>query len=526
MAFHLKPRWVLLLVLIVFIACKIPHLYYPYYWDESWPYGTAIQEMYRHGISLMPNAIDAEISRGHPLFFHSIAAIWMHIFGSSHFAMHSFALFISVLFLIAIYEVGLRLFNQRVAVTSILIVATQVVFFVQSSFVLFEMLVAFLAFLSIYFYVKDKYVLTILCLTALFYTKESGLIVGFVIGLDAVVGLFNKQIATKTRLWRIVSIAIPCALIGIYFIIQKHVRGWYIFPLYNELIEHSWQSFWYKFRMSCIRGAFYENLKFYYFIVLMALSIIAAVKNKSLKYLAFLIPAIIIYYFVDDMRAGRILPSIPFFILFVLSVFYFLYVFSNSKFYVKTEQRRFIVLTGLFILCFLCFSTMNFFTYRYLIVAIIPLLFLTAVFYDMLITHSFKALYYLLLAIILLIGFFSFKFNDGYGDADLGAFDAMDMQQNIAGYMSSNNYYNNCIGGGLFLTNQSLVNADAGYTKDSKSFKTVRSEIDRNTEFAIFDNISPDSRYNDIKRDTSFLLVYTYVNKKKRKIWAEIYQRK
>jgi len=109
MLIFLKPRWVLFLVLVIFIACKIPHLYYPYYWDESWPYAVAIKDMYKHGISLLPSAIDPELSRGHPLFFHAFAAIWMNIFGASHVAMHSLALFISVLFLIAVYEAGLRL---------------------------------------------------------------------------------------------------------------------------------------------------------------------------------------------------------------------------------------------------------------------------------------------------------------------------------------------------------------------------------------------------------------------------------
>src|SRR5271170_3215814 len=99
MAEFFKNRWVLFLVLIVFILCKIPHLHYPYYWDESWPYAVAIRDMYLHGVSLMPTAIDPELSRGHPLFFHAIAAIWMHIFGNSHISMHSFALTISVLFL-------------------------------------------------------------------------------------------------------------------------------------------------------------------------------------------------------------------------------------------------------------------------------------------------------------------------------------------------------------------------------------------------------------------------------------------
>src|SRR5580704_9697985 len=104
MAEFLKKRWVLFLVLIVFAVCKLPHLHYAYYWDESWPYAVAIKTMYYHGISLMPNAIDPELSRGHPLFFHAIAALWMNIFGASHVSMHSFALLISLLLLVTLYE--------------------------------------------------------------------------------------------------------------------------------------------------------------------------------------------------------------------------------------------------------------------------------------------------------------------------------------------------------------------------------------------------------------------------------------
>ena len=96
MTAFVKKYWVLLLVLLVFVIFKIPHLFYPYYWDESWPYAPAIREMLHHGISLMPDAVNPELSRGHPLFFHAIAALWMKIFGSSHFAMHSFSPFIIV----------------------------------------------------------------------------------------------------------------------------------------------------------------------------------------------------------------------------------------------------------------------------------------------------------------------------------------------------------------------------------------------------------------------------------------------
>jgi 4-amino-4-deoxy-L-arabinose transferase-like glycosyltransferase len=129
MANFLKRRWLLFAVLVVFILCKVPHLYYPFYWDESWPYATAVRTMYNHGISLMPGAIEGELSRGHPLFFHAAAATWMKVFGATHFSMHCFALFIAVCCLVAVYEAGLRLFNQRVALLALLLVATQAIFF-------------------------------------------------------------------------------------------------------------------------------------------------------------------------------------------------------------------------------------------------------------------------------------------------------------------------------------------------------------------------------------------------------------
>jgi 4-amino-4-deoxy-L-arabinose transferase-like glycosyltransferase len=151
MALFLRSRWVLILVLIAFIACKIPHLFYPYYWDESSPYAPAIKEMCKQGIGLLPGSLDPALSRGHPLFFHAVAALWMRLFGPSHVAMHSFALLIAVLFLIAIYEVATHLYNQRTAVFALLLAGTQLTFFIQASFVLMEIMLALQVFLTLYF---------------------------------------------------------------------------------------------------------------------------------------------------------------------------------------------------------------------------------------------------------------------------------------------------------------------------------------------------------------------------------------
>ena len=115
------------MVLAVFVILKILHLSYPYYWDECWPYAAAIRQMYEHGVSLSPIAIDVELSHGHPLLFHCMVALWMHVFGHSHFAMHSFALLVSLLLLVAVYEAGYRLFNKNTATIALLLVVTQVI---------------------------------------------------------------------------------------------------------------------------------------------------------------------------------------------------------------------------------------------------------------------------------------------------------------------------------------------------------------------------------------------------------------
>src|SRR5476651_1029876 len=119
----IRDRWLLFIVVIVFIMLKISALSYPFFWDESWSYAPGVKLMYLHGPSLMPNAIDLFYSRGHPMLFYAAAATWMHIFGTGHVAQHSFALLISVTFLVSIYETTLRLFNKRVAIISLLLVA-------------------------------------------------------------------------------------------------------------------------------------------------------------------------------------------------------------------------------------------------------------------------------------------------------------------------------------------------------------------------------------------------------------------
>ncbi len=520
---YIKDRLPLFIILLIFVALKIPQLHYAFYWDECWPYAPALKAMYIHGPSLMPNAIDAELSRGHPLLFHALAAIWMNIFGTSHVSLHSFALLISVLFLIAIYETALRIFGCRVAVLALTLIIVQEMFFIQSSILLPEMLVALWCFLSLVFYAKEKYLLTALCLTLLFYTKESGLVMGAVLGIDAIAGSFKKGTSLKLLLYRLLSVGIPCVLIAVFFLIQKHLLGWYIFPMHNGMIQHKWNIVWFNFRMCGIETLYCAQMRNYYFLLLAAVAVITAIKRKKLKLLTILLPVVCIYYFVDDTRAGRLLPSVPFFIVFILSALCFIYTYSASEYCTSPQQRKLIRLSGWFILCFLCFSAMNFFTPRYILAAMIPMLFITSVFYLQVIKLSFTWLYYPVILLVLGIGVRAYMHNEVYGDCEHGIFDALTVQQGVTDYFEKNVARDQQIGA-MFMESQHLTDPATGFLHSEKAFKNVKWEVGSNTHYAVFDDIEPDEkRYLQIKGDTGFYLAKRI---EKGIVWAEIYKRK
>jgi 4-amino-4-deoxy-L-arabinose transferase-like glycosyltransferase len=520
----LKTRWVLLAGICVFVLLKLPHLSYPYYWDESWPYASAIRAMHDHGISLLPGAVDSDLSRGHPLFFHALAAGWMKVFGAGHVAMHSFALVISVLFLICIYEAGFRIFSQRVGVLAFVLVATQEVFFMQSSYVLLEVLVSFLCFLSLWSYAKGRYALTALFLTLLFYTKESGVVLGLVLGLDALVALFRRGGDKKDAVRRLLTVAVPCALTAVFFLLQKELRGWYIFPFHAEVIEHSWKAIWYKVRMNCISDVFYRNQKFWYYLLLLLLAIVAAIKNRRWKYLVLLLPVVMIFYMVDDMRAGRILPPVPFTLVFIAAWFWLLQVFGSAAVLKEVSQRRFFVLGGCFILCFLWFSAVNYYTFRYMLAVLVPALFLLAVLFDVLLNATYRVAYYVLFPVVAVVSYAAFATNGQIKDTDMGALSAMAVQEDVVGYLEQEQLYDKTISLTCFVASKHLTDYATGFLHYyDRRFSKVQWEINSNTDVVLFDNIEPDTRYEQVKNDTSFRLMHRYTNGS---VWNEVYMRK
>ncbi|MBS1772112.1 MAG: glycosyltransferase family 39 protein [Bacteroidetes bacterium] len=518
-------RWVLLATLIIFIILKLPHINHAYYWDESWPYASAVHRMYLHGASLIPGSIDGEISRGHPLMFHFLGALWTDVFGVSKVSLHSYALFISILFLIAIYEAGYRMFNRNVAITALILVAFQQIYFIQSSFVLLEVLLAFLAFISIYFYVTEKFLLTAITLTMLFYTKESGIVLGGVFGIDVLVRLFNKNEATGTKIKRLTAVAIPFMAIGAFFLMQKAIFGWYVLPLYSKGLENDFNSFHYKIR-ECSKMLFRDDFRYVYYVLIAALGVALVIKSKKLKFLFPLLSGIIIYYFISDDSPTLAADNKVLFIVLYVIVFVIAGVSLRplTSFY-NSKQRRFVLLNTMFALAFIVFSCLNSFViHRYLLTALIPMLFVAAVYLSSFVQNVSKYAFIPSLLVILSVQAYAYNQSKGIGDIQKGAFDGLYVEEQIAEYMVQHKLQDANIATGGFLETIHLKDPYAGFLNNADTFKNIQWDITYQTNIIIFDNIEPDDRHNNVIADTvNWKRIFRV---EKNEAWGEIYERK
>ena len=519
----LKTRWLLLLVFVVFICFKIPQLHYPFYIDEGWVYAPAVKMMALHGPSLMPGAIAPELSRGHPLMFHFLCATWIRCFGMSNAAIHSFPLMLSVIFLIALFECSLKLFGNRVATIILLLVPTQVIFFVQSSFVYPEIMVAMFAFLSLYCYSRDYLLLTSLMLFVLFFTKEGGLVFGAVIGVDAVVAMFRRNESIARRLSRVAAVVVPTVLIGLFYVAQKATLGWYVLPEHQNLIKSDWYGYYGMFKCGLYwtdRGDRAMCVLVFFAILL---SLIPAVRLKNIRYL-FLVPAVIVVYSQGTMWPEKATGSVLWMALYLLSfsmpVYYILQLSRNMS----AAGRKFILLMGIGVPAFLLYSSLTQIGYRYLMVDIIFILIFLAVCIDAYTTAESNYLFYGAVCGVMLIGGYGFYSNERTEDCQLGSFQVMNVQMHEIAYLEKSNAYDQEIAYGCTWEKERFTDTLQGFLSSGRALKNmVRFPVRPSAEYAIFGNSCGDlDDYRQMLHNPGFHTVYKI---RDGKIWAEIFKR-
>ncbi len=431
-----------------------------------------------------------------------------------------------LLFLIALFEGGLRLFGRMIASLLLLLVATRVIFFVQSSFVYPEIMLAFFTFLSFYFYSRDQLLLTSLALFMLFFTKEGGLVFGAVMGVDAMVALFRRQETIKRRLLRLAAVLAPACLIGLFFIIQKAKLGWYVLPEHSGMIKTKWDDYYFMLRRGIywtFRGDHAMDILVLFIILL---SLIPALRLKNARYLFLLPPAVIVWRLADG-NATNLCDSQAWVALFLLCFTIPVWCILSLNKAMSAPARKFILLSGTGVFLFLFYSSLTEIGYRYLLAAIVLILIFMAVSIGTCITAVAglsNRLFYVAAGGIILIGAYGFYPNDRTEDAQLGAFHTMNVELHNIAFLEKENAFDKEIAVGCSWEHEWLTDTLHGFLSSGRTFThTKRLPVGPQTEYAVFGNACGErDDYRLILTDPGFHLVY---KTKTGKIWAEIYKR-
>lgn len=429
--FFEKHRYKLGTLIIAFaiIIYKFKFLFLPYYWDEAWPYATAVNKMYEHGLSLMPGSIPVIVSRGHPLVFHCLAAAWMKIFGAGLFPVHCFALFIAVALVVAIYAFCATFFSERVAFVACLLFAAQGAFIAQAAFLLPEMLMALWTLLCFYAFFKNKTVLFIVLSALMLLTKESAAIFFLTIFLTEIIRYAALPEKDLLKLFKTFSIlAIPVAIASVFFMLQKIKFGWFLYPLHVDYAK------------------------------------------SGIKAFTRVLPDVVAYLCIYDGRngiSGFVLASVVFLLV--------------KKAKLEPKEKNMVFTLTIYIVLYLAFSSINFYIPRYILCVFPPFIIVSIFLMDRALAGQ-TVIYSLIISGLLATSLFFYFHPKKQGDMDYSA--VVSTKLSIIHYCESLHLQDSHI----FTTSvlrDAFTNPYAGYLSAGK-FNNIQWQFSPDTDYCVF----------------------------------------
>lgn len=229
----LSRYWIWVVVLL-FIAVKIPALSVPLFWDEAGVYGAAGLYMHDHTISMMPASLPPELSRGHPLVYTCLQAIWYTVFGDTVTGGHLGNLCISIALLISVWYIVSKRISPRAGLIAVCLLAIQPIFFAQSVMVLPEVLLTLFMIWSLHCWIGRNYIGFALFATLAMLTKETAVILPAVAIAHL---LITRELRTQWSVRMLVAIVFPWLMFGVFLQVQKWQNGWYFFPYHGSNIK-------------------------------------------------------------------------------------------------------------------------------------------------------------------------------------------------------------------------------------------------------------------------------------------------
>ncbi len=460
-----------LVSMLGFILFKASHLNIPFFWDESWVYGPAIQIMADDGPGLLPSAMHEWISRGHPLLFHFLGGSWITIFGKSLISIHLFPLTFSIAFLTGIYLYGRNRYAPSIGFTAFLFILIQPAFLAQSAMVLPEVMLALWVFASVASYLSQKKSAYVVFATFALYTKESALV--FVLGIILWEFLQILMISTRrsnffSEIGRSLYLLLPLVLIALFFVVQYFQKGWFFYPEHTGMIDLS--SYQVKHKL----GIYFEYLFF---------------KN------------------------GNLVISL----LLVISLGYI--AVRKRSFYQKHGKE--LLFLFYLIVAFSIFSAINFFTSRYLM-SVFP-------FFTLMVALSLHGIkpqrwmqyssYAIIVAISLSFSLLPSKSHQG--DTNMGYLDGIKVHQAAIDYLVENDFQDRKIYTHFLMINQ-LKNYRCRYLEKDEVFPEVHNNLSESIDLIVYSSFEREFDIQQIQEEHPFERIFRYEHGK---AFTEIYER-
>ncbi len=497
------------IIIGIFIIVKLFHLNVSFFWDESWVYAPAIRTLADAGPSLLPDAIPLDYSRGHPLLFHFLGSVWIKLFGPSFVSMHSFALAISVIFLVFTERFFTTVFNRNVSFWVILIFCVQEIFIAQSSIVLPEMLLATCTIAAIFYYQKQNWIAYIIAGTLTVLTKETGILIIICIAIfDFVLNLRDRK-SILSILKKGILLCIPLLTLAGHMLYLKSVFGWYLYPEHTGMVKSDFWSI-----ASSLSHVIYDQIfsqkRFLVTLPFVALYLYELIAKRSfINIIGILLCLILSGYFVV-FHDGH----------FIVSLFYTYCLIHLGMSAVSRKDNRFqiIGLLVLFIFIYALFSAANFYTVRYLLSTLI---FTIAVPIYYLLSHHLtkKWIGFYFIPLSFLYVFLASQPNKT-NDINLSYLYYCPAQLEVVQYLEDNNLYESQINT-LFLMSVALDDPYAGYRSTGEKFKYISKENNEEEDYFVFYNVEPDGRREQLQNDPKAELLERI---EKRHIWFEIWK--
>jgi len=416
----------LLFLLAAVVILKFNHVSLPFYWDEAWAYGPAVYEMYHHGLSLLPDALPTDLSRGHPLLFHFSAALWMKIFGTGVFSLHCFAMAIALSLLVVIFQFAKYFLSIQTALMASLLMGVQSLFLAQASLLLPEMFLSLWIIVSLLFYLKGKYALYAISASCAMLTKETA------VTLLLTVVCFHL-IFQKKKTFNSLLLIVPFIPWIIFTLLQKHYHGWYFFPEHIGFLNFS----------------------------------IVHIADIMENYFSL----IFIYY-------GR---NIIFFTALAALIFVIIRKQWKNIFSNEISMQTFILLC-VFMAVFICFGGINFYSDRYALPLLAPFLLCTSFVVVNCIRK--KAVLYFLVSVFLFTGIYYSYSYETTSDHNLGYIKYCRTQKQCVDYFISNKWQDKNIGT-TFLMRYYLNNPASGYVTEENKMLHVTQTVNDKTEIVV-----------------------------------------